>query len=935
LTTFDRGELIERDRQMGELEERFGRTLGRRGQVAVIAGPVAAGKSALLEQFTRAVADAGALVLGASASVAERALPLGVIDQLVHSTGLDTAAVGRIAGRLEEIADLAWCGETALGHDDHERAMAVAMREVGRNLFELADDVPLVITVDDVHFADTASQRCLAALIRRLRGTRAMVVLTKGTDTEALHAELGRHWPTRPVRVEPLTASGVAQLLGSVPGLAVTDPTVAEALALTGGSPLLLDALARDSVGDLTLGDSYAQAVRGCLYRCGLTALTVGQVLSLLSDRPSPAMLARFVGATTDSVVRAMDQLDRVGLLDGGRFRSDATQAAVAATVSSDEYSRTHGRIAGFMYAVGEPATAVSRHLVRAERIDADWGPAVLRVAADQVVADGDLEHALACLDVAEPACADERVRAEVVASAARIRWRRNPADAEASLPALVAAVRAGLLTGRAGAVPVRQLLWFGRVADAVELLDVLCGGTDALTSEDASALSGVVLHLAFGYPEHSDRARGLWQALARRNPVAVFSSDGLRAAKVLADVLARGGDENVMTRAERVLHGLTLSDDSLVPAVVALTTLQLAGRIEAAEFWCEALLAAPGCAHAPTWQAVLLVLRSGIAMRRGDLTGAGRDARAALDLISAAGWGMAVGVVLGAIVLAATLTGRHEQAASCLGEPIPAGMLHTPSGLRYLYARGVFYAASDRGRAAVIDFQTCGELMKRLQIDQPELVPWRSKLAREYVTAGRVARAGQLVGEELRLLTDHQHRARGAALRVLAFAGDPKRRVKTLREAVELLQISEDWLEVAGGFVDLSAAQNEAGEVNRARLSARAARHIARQCNAGDLLRSIDPDTPRQDVPVTELPDADLSDAERKVAGLAALGHTNRGIAGRLFVTVSTVEQHLTRVYRKLGVTRRTDLPLNLNNGTHVPSLVLSPDIRPNGTDR
>ena len=62
--------------------------------------------------------------------------------------------------------------------------------------------------------------------------------------------------------------------------------------------------------------------------------------------------------------------------------------------------------------------------------------------------------------------------------------------------------------------------------------------------------------------------------------------------------------------------------------------------------------------------------------------------------------------------------------------------------------------------------------------------------------------------------------------------------------------------------------------------------------------------------------PLAALSDAERRVASLAAAGCTNREIAARLFVTVSTVEQHLTRTYRKLGITRRADLPLVLEFG-------------------
>ncbi len=52
------------------------------------------------------------------------------------------------------------------------------------------------------------------------------------------------------------------------------------------------------------------------------------------------------------------------------------------------------------------------------------------------------------------------------------------------------------------------------------------------------------------------------------------------------------------------------------------------------------------------------------------------------------------------------------------------------------------------------------------------------------------------------------------------------------------------------------------------------------------------------------------LSGAERRVAVLAALGQTNREIARRLAVTPSTVEQHLTRVFRKLGVRTRQELP-------------------------
>jgi DNA-binding CsgD family transcriptional regulator len=58
----------------------------------------------------------------------------------------------------------------------------------------------------------------------------------------------------------------------------------------------------------------------------------------------------------------------------------------------------------------------------------------------------------------------------------------------------------------------------------------------------------------------------------------------------------------------------------------------------------------------------------------------------------------------------------------------------------------------------------------------------------------------------------------------------------------------------------------------------------------------------------------ARLTRAELRVAALAARGCVNREIAERLFITPSTVEQHLTRVFRKLGITGRDFLPTSLS---------------------
>ncbi|GAA4881547.1 AAA family ATPase [Kitasatospora terrestris] len=68
-------------------------------------------------------------------------------------------------------------------------------------------------------------------------------------------------------------------------------------------------------------------------------------------------------------------------------------------------------------------------------------------------------------------------------------------------------------------------------------------------------------------------------------------------------------------------------------------------------------------------------------------------------------------------------------------------------------------------------------------------------------------------------------------------------------------------------------------------------------------------PQPPAGARPAAGPPAEGLSDAERRVVELAVRGLSNRDIARKLFITVSTVEQHLTKVYRKLGVRRRVDL--------------------------
>jgi DNA-binding CsgD family transcriptional regulator len=142
---------------------------------------------------------------------------------------------------------------------------------------------------------------------------------------------------------------------------------------------------------------------------------------------------------------------------------------------------------------------------------------------------------------------------------------------------------------------------------------------------------------------------------------------------------------------------------------------------------------------------------------------------------------------------------------------------------------------------------------------------------------------------------------------------------LELLTNALELLQPDGNRYEQALILSELGQTHQRQGGAGKARLLIRQARHLAEECGAQELSQSLTPKT----VPAASAgsgqagsenaPLLGLSEAERRVMAMASQGYTNREISAKLFITVSTVEQHLTRVYRKLQVTRRTHIPPDL----------------------
>jgi DNA-binding CsgD family transcriptional regulator len=103
-----------------------------------------------------------------------------------------------------------------------------------------------------------------------------------------------------------------------------------------------------------------------------------------------------------------------------------------------------------------------------------------------------------------------------------------------------------------------------------------------------------------------------------------------------------------------------------------------------------------------------------------------------------------------------------------------------------------------------------------------------------------------------------------------------------------------------------LARACLRSGRRTRARGSAQAARAIFADAAAPGWVAMADELLRRAGVSGAE--DA-LTRTESQISALVAGGRSNREIAAELFISVSTVEAHLTRIYRKLGLRRRTEL--------------------------
>ncbi|MEU2396185.1 AAA family ATPase [Streptomyces sp. NPDC007369] len=955
--------LVERDEQIGKLTSwvsgaarPHGSTHGSRngtahatasddpsrpGRTAVISGPVASGKTALLHRVLERAADSGIRLLSAVTSAAEQDIPFGVVEELLRDT-------------RDGAGPLALHGPRPGGDGLIPAETLVAFHA---RLAGLAARGPVLIAVDDVQYADPQSLHCLLYALGRARTAGAGLALLvthgpdAGTSPPRVLEELLRQAEGPRLRLGPLSPRGVAELLAhraddaALTAGAATGPRHPGRLAAslhtaTAGNPLLVHSILDDHLprlrageapdGPLHPGEQFLQNALICVHRTGTDGLRVAQGLALLGDARRIPLLARLVEAGESTVEQVVAALDDAGILQGTRFRHDAVRTAVLESLADDDVALLRRRAARLLYEDGAAPMAVATHLLgHGPGVpDEEWVPAVLSDAAHTALASQQVGFAVRCLRLAEQCSRDERERLQLRASRARFVWRVNPSAWAHELHPLNAASHNGTLPISESLRLVGDLLWNGWIDDAATAIQHAVEGLrDTPDPALAGELRGVRAVLASTYPtllERMDGALGpVWDVA---QPPAAAPEDGVIAATgILHGVLSAGSgaDGECIEHAERILAGTRLTEESHVTVRACLLALLYADRLGAATLWTDRLLEEAAERSAPGWTAVMQAMRAHMALRRGELARARLLAEQAVEQLPPHGWGVGIGMPLSALIEARTAMGDHEAAAALVDHPVPEQMLMTRYGIHYLYARGRHQLATGRHHAALTDFMLCGKLMRDWDMDRPGLAPWRVGVAEASLALGSREQAERYAREQL---AGHAGpRVRGMALRVLAGARPLPERPALLDRAVALLQDEGDSHELARALSDLGTAYEQLGDAAQGKTCTRRAWRIAEACGARGLSNRLRSDPPPQSAPPEAEPGAaagrvrprssavsSLTDAERRVAALAAHGYTNREIGAKLFITVSTVEQHLTRVYRKINITRRQDLPVS-----------------------
>jgi DNA-binding NarL/FixJ family response regulator len=932
-------ELEQLDQALLELDD------GRPAAVEILGEP-GIGKSRLLGELARRAEQRGHVALAGRASELEQDLPFWVFVD-----ALDEYLQALEPGRLELLDDDVRA-ELALLFPSvptprTERGVALrderyrAHRAVRELLEVLAAKKPVVLMLDDLHWADSGSIELIGALLHRPPSAPVLlaVALRPRQVPERLSAALERAYRTGALtRAElvPLTRDEAATLLGGQVAEAVASDLYTE----SGGNPFYLEELARAVRRGAEAPSGVVAALTEEFALLSPLGRTVLQGAAVAGDPFEPELAA---AAAAISEAQALEGLDELLLLDliratdvprRFRFRHPLVRRAVYEAAPGGWRLAAHERTAAALAALGAPASARAHHVEQSSRVGDEGAIALLREAGESVArrtpAGAARWFAAALRLLPAEAPAEERVSLLTAFAGARAATGRF-ADAHAALVECIELVGAegGELFVKltAACAGIEQLLgqheasharlesalvkttdsdsplavtlqislalesfYRQRYGDAMHwseraLSSATAGGEDALIAA-ASAASA----LAAACAGHVDRA----EQLAGDASARVDAMTDAELAAHLEAVANLAGAETYLDRyAAAIAHaerGLALARSTgqgellpiLIPVLV--TALGMTGRLrDAAELSEGAIEGARLVGNHQTlaWQ---LLNRAFVAVQSGEVELALETGRESWELASTFEDNVVstyAGVVLATVYLEAGDPGRAVElfVASAGGEALPL----YPGGDRALFlghlTRSLLAVGrtEDAARAAAAAQAVAATTPRRLVTAWADRASAAVALASGDHDFAAEKSLASAAGADEVGAPLEAALSRSLAGRALAQAGD---RARALEE-----------LERAASAFDAYGAQRYRDEAERD------LRKLGRRIQR----------TPRGRADGVGLDS--LTERELQVARLVVERKTNPEIAAELFLSLKTVETHLRHIFGKLGVSSRVEV--------------------------
>jgi DNA-binding CsgD family transcriptional regulator/tetratricopeptide (TPR) repeat protein len=951
------GQLLERSEELARIESALAAARSGRGTFVVVEGPAGIGKTALLAAARAAAADGGMRVLRSRGTELERDFAFGVVRQLfepplaeaseLERADLLQAAAGVAAAFLGLPGAPPTSGSSASGVDP-SFAILHGLYWLCANLAAVG---PLCVVVDDAHLADAASLRYLAFLLTRLEELdAALVVATRpreaGTDAELL-AAVTTDPAADVILLPPLTRQAVVQLVESTLA-GVPDPIFVDAcLRATRGTPFLIRVLVEalseggiaptaeaahhvERIGARTVGRSIRLRLRRMPEHAGRLA----RALAIL-EQSDLLQATRLAGLGEAEAAEATELLTSAGILESGRpltFIHPIVCRGIYSELSSVERAQGHHHAARLLAEQPGAHERVAKHLLVSEPAGDSWVVEQLVQAASAAGKHGAPESQAVLLRraLAEPPPPGDRSAllldlGMAEASAGLADWSEHLQQAVDAAPNAAAAASAATVLALA-------LSRAQRFAEAVDVLDRAASSLDARNSELALALEAAAVVAGMNDPMTASSVAFRRERLRERAADDPEAPSELLAAAALISILTNepaevGADlaTRALLAAERAPARSQGRPWFSFATWFSQTTLSLLWAERYEQVWplLDASIAEARAIGDGSRLAVGLAHRGWLALRRGDLRAAEGDTRTALAAAELPAPTMYR--LLNAGVLVKTLVDQGEfDAAEQVLAPLEA---ETESGsitagvLRL--ARGRLRVEQGRAAEGLDDFLAVGVPLTRALITCPSYLPWRSDAALAQRALGQDESARRLADEELQLAeTFGTPRALGVAKRAVGVVTGGDRGELLLREAVVAFERGDARLERARALADLGALFRRRNRRTEARELLREALDAAYHAGARPLAEQAETELratgarPRR-VHLTGLDS--LTASERRIAELASQGLTNREIAQMLFITVRTVEGHLTSVFRKLRVDSRDELPAALARGAPV----------------